>query len=219
MFQNISEKEINEEEKIDNNKTRKTNIKPILKNMFTISNIVMYVVAFMISTVSILDGITIFAMAIFASACSNGMVAGLVYVSTLAGTFAGLGKEAFLSYLLTSIFFMASMLMVKPHIQEDTKNEKILLGKHLIFSVICVQAMGIFTGSYLVADLVTTIMEAILTYIFYKIFVNSIPVLQDIGTKKAFTIEEVIRSKFTCINCNFSLPHSKHIWNTNIKRT
>ena len=192
MFQNISEKEINEEEKIDNTKNRKLNIKQIAKNMFTISNIIMYVVAFMISTISILDGITIFAMAIFASACSNGMVAGLVYISTLAGTFVGLGKEAFLSYLLTSIFFMASMLIVKPHLQEDTKNEKMLLGKHLIFSVICVQAMKIFTGSYLVADLITTIMEAILTYIFYKIFVNSIPVLQDIGTQKAFTLEEVI---------------------------
>ena len=35
-------------------------------------------------------------------------------------------------------------------------------------------------------------MEAILAFIFYKIFVNSIPVLQDIRAKKAFTIEEVI---------------------------
>lgn len=189
MFQNISEQEINEEEKVVN---KKFNIKQILKNMFTIPNIILYVVSFMISTVSILDGITVFAMAIFAAACSNGVVAGGIYVATLLGTFIGLGKDAFLSYLLTSLLFMVLMLVVKPRIQEDTKNEKMLLGKHLIFSVICVQAMGIFTGTYLVADLLTTIMEAILTYIFYKIFVNSIPVLQDIITKKAFTIEEVI---------------------------
>ena len=192
MFQNISEQETinNNDEQIESKK--KFSIKQLLKNMLTISNIIIYVVSFMISTVSILDGMAVFAMAIFAAACSNGMVAGLVYVSTLAGTFVGLGKEAFLNYLLTSLVFMVLMLLVKPRIQEETKNEKMLLGKHLIFAVICLQAVNLFTGTYLIADLLITIMQAILTYIFYKIFVNSIPVLQDIGSKKAFTIEEVI---------------------------
>lgn len=192
MFQNISEQETinNNDEQIESKK--KFSIKQLLKNMLTIPNIIIYVVSFMISTVSILDGMAVFAIAIFAAACSNGMVAGLVYVSTLAGTFVGLGKEAFLNYLLTSLFFMVLMLLVKPRIQEETKNEKMLLGKHLIFAVICLQAVNLFTGTYLIADLLITIMQAILTYIFYKIFVNSIPVLQDIGLKKAFTIEEVI---------------------------
>lgn len=192
MFQNISEQETinNNDEQIESKK--KFSIKQLLKNMLTIPNIIIYVVSFMISTVSILDGMAVFAIAIFAAACSNGMVAGLVYVSTLAGTFVGLGKEAFLNYLLTSLFFMVLMLLVKPRIQEETKNEKMLLGKHLIFAVICLQAINLFTGTYLIADLLITIMQAILTYIFYKIFVNSIPVLQDIGSKKAFTIEEVI---------------------------
>ena len=192
MFQNISEQETinNNDEQIESKK--KFSIKQLLKNMLTIPNIIIYVVSFMISTVSILDGMAVFAIAIFAAACSNGMVAGLVYVSTLAGTFVGLGKEAFLNYLLTSLFLMVLMLLVKPRIQEETKNEKMLLGKHLIFAVICLQAVNLFTGTYLIADLLITIMQAILTYIFYKIFVNSIPVLQDIGSKKAFTIEEVI---------------------------
>lgn len=192
MFQNISQQEVDEEEKLENINNKKSNIKTILKNMFTIPNIIVYIVAFMISTVSILDGITIFAMAMFAAACSNGVVAGMVYIATLAGTFLGLGQDAFLSYLLTSLFFMALMLIVKPRLGEEGKNEKLLLGKHLIFSIICIQAMALFSGRYLVADLLSTIMEAILAYIFYKIFVNSIPVLQDIRAKKAFTIEEVI---------------------------
>lgn len=194
MFQNISQQEVDEEEKIESKQknNKKTNIKAILKNMFRIPNIIVYIVSFMISTVSILDGITIFGMAMFAAACSNGVVAAIVYLATLMGTFVGLGKDAFLSYLLTSLFFMALMLIVKPRFEEETKNEKMLLGKHLIFSIICVQAMSLFSGRYLVADLLGTIMEAILAFIFYKIFVNSIPVLQDIRAKKAFTIEEVI---------------------------
>ena len=157
MFQNISQQEVDEEEKLENINNKKSNIKTILKNMFTIPNIIVYIVAFMISTVSILDGITIFAMAMFAAACSNGVVAGMVYIATLAGTFLGLGQDAFLSYLLTSLFFMALMLIVKPRLGEEGKNEKLLLGKHLIFSIICIQAMALFSGRYLVADLLSTI--------------------------------------------------------------
>lgn len=191
MFQNISEQEIKEEQNSDIKK-EKFNIKQMLKNMFEAKNILTYIVAFMVSTVSILDGMNVFAIAIFAAACSNGVVAGFVYIATLLGTLIGLGNEAFLSYLLTSLLFMVLILFVKPRIQEDTKNEKMLVGKHLIFSIICLQAMNLFTGTYLIADLLITIMQSILAYIFYKIFVNSIPVLQEIWTKKAFTIEEVI---------------------------
>ena len=212
MFQNISEQEIKEEENVKNNKF---DIKQILKNMFKIPNIVTYIVAFMVSYVSILDGMNIFAIAIFAAACSNGTVAGPVYIATLAGTFLGLGKEAFLSYLLTSLFFMVLVMLVKPRIEEDTKNEKMLLGKHLIFSVICVQAVHLFTGSYLVADLLITIMQAILAYIFYKIFVNSIPVIQEIWMKKAFTIEEVIGASLL-VSISISSLHGISIYGINL---
>ena len=45
---------------------------------------------------------------------------------------------------------------------------------------------------FLVYDLLTSIMLAILSYIFYKIFANSITVIKEYGVKKAFTIEEVM---------------------------
>ena len=125
MFQNISEQEIEEEKKEYKNKF---DYKLILKNMFRVPNIIVYIVAYMISTISILDGITVFPMAIFAAACSNGIVGSMVYVMTLLGTGIGLGKEAFLGYLATSLFFMVLMLLSRPGYQEDTKNEKRLLG-------------------------------------------------------------------------------------------
>lgn len=212
MFQNISEQEIEEEKKENKNKF---DYKLMLKNMFTIPNIIVYIVAYMISTVSILDGITVFPMAILAAACSNGIVGSAVYIMTLLGTGVGLGKEAFLSYLATSLFFMVLMLLSRPGYQEDTKNEKRLLGKHLIFAIICMEAMQLFSGSYLVADLLTTIMEAILAYIFYKIFVNSIPVIQDISAKKAFSIEEVIGASLL-VSIAISSLHHINVYGVNI---
>ena len=212
MFQNISEQYIEEEQK---ETQKKFNIKPRIKNMFNMPNIIMYIVAYMISTISILDGMIIFPMAIFAAACSNSIGASMVYLMTLLGTGIGLGKEALLSYLATSIFFMVIMLLSRPGYQEETKNEKRLLGKHLFFAIICMQAMQLFTGSYLVADLLTTIMEAILTYIFYKIFVNSLPVIQDITAKKAFTIEEVIGASLL-VSIAISSLHHINIYDINI---
>ena len=212
MFQNISEQEIEEEKK---DYKIKFDYKLMLKNMFAIPNMIVYVVAYMLSTVSILDGMTIFPMAIFAAACSNGIVGSTVYLMTLLGTGIGLGKEAFLEYLAVSLLFMILMLLSRPGYQEDTKNEKRLLGRHVIFAIIFMQSAQLFTGIYLVADLLVTIMEAILTYIFYKIFVNSIPVIQDIGAKKAFSIEEVIGASLL-VSIAISSLHHINIYGVNI---
>ena len=213
MFQNISGQDVKEEINRDNKKTKQ--IKPILKNMFSITNIIIYIIAFMASTVSILDGMTIFGIAIFAAACSSGVVAGPVYIATLIGTFIGHGKDAFLSYLLTSLFFVFLIVVVRPRPQEDTKNEKMLVGKHLIFAIICVQALNMFSGHYLIADLLITILQSILAYIFYKIFVNSLPVVRDIIIKKAFTLEEVIGASLL-VSIAISAIHMVSIYNISI---
>lgn len=49
-----------------------------------------------------------------------------------------------------------------------------------------------FFTMFLVYDLLTSFVSAMLAYIFYKIFANSITVIKEYGIKKAFTIEEVI---------------------------
>ena len=48
-----------------------------------------------------------------------------------------------------------------------------------------------FFDVFLLYDLLTAIVSSLVTYIFYKIFVNSIPVVREYGIK-AFTIEEVM---------------------------
>lgn len=45
---------------------------------------------------------------------------------------------------------------------------------------------------FLVYDLISAIMYGIITYIFYKIFTNSVSVIKQYGIKKAFSIEEII---------------------------
>ena len=96
-----------------------------------------------------------------------------------------------LVYFITSLVFFVSILIVRPKIQENV-NEQRKIGGHLVFAVVLVQIVPIFFRDFYVFDLITSIMLGITTYIFYKIFTNSIPMLIDFGKRRAFTIEEVM---------------------------
>ena len=57
--------------------------------------------------------------------------------------------------------------------------------------------------------------NAILTYIFYKIFANSITVIKEYGIKKAFTVEEVIGASLLVAIAFYSL-HGLNIFGLSI---
>lgn len=86
MFQNITEEEKQEKTIEEQEWTSKINIKEILSKVFTKQNILVYIISFMVSMVSTVNGIAPFALAIFAAALSNGLPAGIVFVFSLIGT-------------------------------------------------------------------------------------------------------------------------------------
>lgn len=196
MFQNIIDEEIEEQsEKINSNK-RKINF----KGLFSISDIVLYAISFMVSMVGFSKEFAPFSLAIFAATCSNKIPAGVVFIATLLGTLIGFGVNGFLSYLLTALIFIVLMLIFRPKYEGEYRNEKQKLGKYVLISSFVVQAGKMLFSMFLVYDLLSSIMLSILTYIFYKIFVNSITVIKEYGKKRAFTIEEVIgASMLLCI--------------------
>ena len=190
MFQNISE-EI-EEENIHTEENKKTNWKLIIKNMLKPQRIILYVMTILISTISIMNGQTPFAIAMFAAACSCGTVALPVFIAGIIGTQIGFGGQATLIYILNSLILLGLMFLIKPKVQEETRNEKIKLGIHLMSAVFLVQAAQIFTASFTVQTLLETVLGALVIYIFYKIFVNAIPVIESLGKNDVFTAEEAL---------------------------
>ena len=133
-----------------------------------------------------------FSLSIFAAACSNRVPASVILVVTLIGTLIGFGLNAFLVYLITALIFIVLMLIFRPRFEDEYRNEKQKLGKYVIISTLIVQVGKMFFSMFLVYDLLASIMLAILCYIFYKIFANSITVIKEFGKKRAFTIEEVM---------------------------
>lgn len=169
----------------------KNRIKQVLLNLFDKKNILIYMLAFMLSTVNGAGENMFFGLSIFAAICSNAIPIGMVYVITIIGTLIGFGREKLLLYMVTSLVFIVLTLMHKPSYEEE-RNEKQKLGLFLFLSIIIVNIVKMLFGTFLLYDLLATITTAIESYIFYKIFVNSVAVLEDINIKKAFSIEETM---------------------------
>lgn len=109
MFQNLAE-----DIELESNEVKVNNKKEIIKDVFSIQNIIIYIISFLVSTVSIKDGISPFAMAFFVAACSSTIPAGVVLVTTSIGVVISLGAGEFLTYFLTILVFFLSIVFFKP---------------------------------------------------------------------------------------------------------
>lgn len=195
MFQNISKEDIDIQNQ-DIKMNKKENIQTVLRKLFSKQNLVLYVVSFMISMVglsseNVILGFIPFGLSFIAAAISNKQAIGIMYVLSLIGTFLKFGMNSFLTYFMTSLVFFVLVLIVRPRLQENV-NEGKKIGGHLFFAVFLVKMIPEFFQSIIVYDVLVSIMLALTTYIFYKIFVSSILMIKEFGQKKAFTIEEVM---------------------------
>lgn len=201
MFQNVINQNQVEQEEI---KPRKINF----KELFKINDIVLYAISFLVSMVNFND-ISPFGLAIFAAACSNKIPVGILYVAVALGSLIGGGINGILTFLVTSLLFVALILIFRPRLKNIDKNEKQKLGIFVAVSAFAVQASKMFFTMFLVYDLISSIALGIITYIFYKIFANSIIVINQYGIKKAFAIEEVMGASLlvSIALCAFSKLH------------
>lgn len=195
MFQNI-QKNIQEEDNKQQINQNKRPVKEIVRGLFNLQNIAIYAVAFIISMVgftsqNLLLSISPFAISFLAAMLSNKMPIGIAYLLTLAGTAISFGTNNLLTYFLTTLVFFVMILIKNPKEQEET-NEQRRVGTHLFLAVLIVQIVPMFFTNFYVYDLLTSIILAISSYVFYKIFSNSITMIKKLGIKQAFSVEEVI---------------------------
>ena len=210
MFQNISK---NTEDVFDEDvefATEGNNKKiiQILKKNFSIPNIIIYILSFMLSLIGgtnspIFTSVAPFGYAITAASFGAGIPAVMVCIVTLIGTGIKFGGSGVLFYILTLLIFVAFILIKKP-IEQEEKNERLKVGLQMTFAVFTVQMVKMLFSGFLVYDLLYTLMITIATYIFYKVFVNSIVVFRDYKIKKVFSIEEVMGASLMlalAVNC------------------
>ena len=185
MFQNITES-VEEQE----NNVSKINL--ILKELLKVQNVIICILTMLMSALSIDEDIAPFGLAMVAATLSSGVpVFGVIIMSAI-GTLAGNGVRAFLNFVLSSIIYFALVLIFKPKVAIDERNEMLKTGKRLFLACFVVYFFQNVKGIVLTYDVFMSLVSATLTYVFYKIFVNGLVVIKDWKIKRAFTLEEIV---------------------------
>ena len=178
MYQNIMEKE--------NSKVN------IFSNVLTIKNIVLYIISFLLSMVGLGGEFSVFSISMLGACLASSIPALGIIIVSLIGNLIKFGVGGALGYLLTTLLLIATLFIVKPIYNEKEKNEKIKIGKNIFISIILIQIIKFAMSGFTIYDVLSGIVLAIIGFVFYKIFVNSTIVLQEIWERRAFTIEELI---------------------------
>ena len=187
MFQNINESAINIEDQEE--KTKSLNI---LTSVFSKKNIALYVVSFLLSLVGLDGEFSIFSISILGACFASSVPALGIIIVSLIGNFIKYGASGALGYFLTALVLVATLFIIKPLYNEKERNEKIKIGKNVFIACIFIQIMKFAISGFTIYDVLSGFTISIIALVFYKIFVNSVVVLQDFSSRKAFSIEELI---------------------------
>ncbi len=211
MFQNIDknyeENDINYEEEIN----RKQTIKEVIQKNFTKQKIILYIICFMISQVSFgaSESLNPFGVALLAAILSSSNPIGIPFIIIAISNLISFGMGNTLNYVLITLMLLFSII-IKPAKYDAENNETRKLGIRLFVICLTVKLVELIFKEFMVYDLLLGIMYSICTFIFYKIFVNAMPAIAKLGSRKVYSIEEVMGTSLmlaisvTCIG-NFSI--------------
>lgn len=166
--------------------------KEILKNLVDIKNVMIYIIAFMISTIGMGQEVSPFSIAIVAASLAGGVPAIMVVIAGLIGNIVGVGTIGILNYILIILMLLILICVKPPQESDQYRNEQIQISGHIFFSILLVMVAKLILTKFTIADMLLHITLAIFSVVFYKIFVNSLIVIQEITNKRVFSIEEVI---------------------------
>lgn len=166
--------------------------KEILKNLVNVKNVMIYIIAFMISTIGMGQEVSPFSIAIVAASLAGGVPAIMVVIAGLVGNIIGVGTIGALNYILIILMLLILICIKPPKENDQYKNEQIQISGHIFVSILLVMIAKLILTKFTIGDMLLHITLAVFSVVFYKIFVNSLVVIQEITEKRAFSIEEVI---------------------------
>lgn len=190
MFQNVVE----EVENKSGDSESILKIKEILKGIFKYQNIFIYILSFFLSMISFQDGFAPFGIIMLAACLSSTIPVIGVFLISLVGTLIGQGLNAMIIYFITSAIYFLLVVIFKPKVATEERNEVLKTGNRLFWAYFIVNIISKYnsTSSMLTYNIFMSLVYAGIVYVFYKIFVNGLIVLKDFKIKDAFTIEEVV---------------------------
>lgn len=170
------------------------NIVSILKELFRFQNIFIYILTYLMATLSIKQDIIPFGVAMVAACIGSTIPVFGVYIAALIGTYMGNGLSALSNFVAISLIYFVMVLVFRKKVAVDERNEVLKTGTKLFWACIIVEIIKSMKGIFLLYDIFMGAIASSLIYAFYKIFVNGLITIKEFKYKKAFTIEELIAS-------------------------
>ena len=168
MFQNISEDDsYNNIDEVEENR-----INLLLKELFKPRNCIIYILTFLLSMIEIKNEILPFGLAIIGACLGSTIPIFMVYVVSMISVLIFHGDGGFSSYFYTSLIFFLLVIVFKPKISIDDRNEIFKVGTRLFLSVIIYYLIKNIRGAFSIYDVFLGFIVSMITYTFYKIFVN-----------------------------------------------
>ena len=181
--------------------------KLILKEVFKFQNVIIYILSFLISTISIRNGVAPFSIAILAACVGNSIPIIGVFISIIIGICLTGNMNILLEFILISVIYFVLVLLFKNKVAVEDRNEGIKTGGKVFWAVLLVMYFKNFKhDAFMYRAFMSSVIGAI-TYVYYKVFVNGITVVENIRQKKAYSVEELIA--MTVLIGVASLPLSK----------
>lgn len=181
------------------------NLQYITKEIFKTQNIVIYILTFLISRVSIRNEVLPFGLAIIAACLGTEIPIAMVFLLSSISTFIFQGAIGFAQFFFTCLVYFLLVVILKPKYSIEERNEVIKTGGKLFAACLIVNFItNSIVDSILIYNIFMGTIISVLTYCFYKIFVNGIVVIRDFGNKKAYALEELIRICYNYWNCEYS---------------
>ena len=190
MFQNIQE-EVENQTKEETKKETKTR-KDILTNVISKKYILLYIITFMVSCIGLGQEVSPFALAMIVAVISNEIPVVAILAIGLVGNIIGCGAGSILYYVITLLIFFASFFIIEPKYNDESRNEKVKLGGRIFVASLTVGIVKTLISGFLIYDLLVAVVNSMLIYILYKVFVNSITVITNVNENRAFTLEEIM---------------------------
>lgn len=156
-----------DEEHISENK-----IYLLLKEIFKPRNCIIYVLTFLLSMVEIKENSLPFGLAIIAACLGSTIPIFMVYIVSIISVAMFHGGTAFVTYFYTSLIFFLLIFFFKPKISTDDRNEIFKLGTRLFFACFIQCFIQNIRGTFAVLDIFSGFIISLISYTFYKIFVN-----------------------------------------------
>lgn len=167
-------------------------IKNIIRENLKMQNIVIYIITFLISMVSIRNEVLPFGLAIIAACLGTEIPIAIVFLVSSLSVLIFQGANSFGIFLFTCIVYFVLAIIIKPKYALEERNEIVKTGGKLFWACFIVNLINNIRGTFLMYNLFMGTIISALTYAFYKIFVNGIVVVRDFNIKKAYSLEELV---------------------------